>query len=199
VDGDVGGLSPLLWACPSPSRLFWSGGWARRGADTAEPGALIGCARPPRSAGAEVGRTAYDAAYEADGHGGSWGAQHERDGVCAEERGLYRRWLATAPGSPDGRLEPDAIQAVVRADFDRMRECYEIALSKKPNLQGRVTSKFLIDRNGAVARVADGGSDLPDHGVVQCVLREFGSLKFPHPDGEGGVVVVYPIMFNPAD
>jgi hypothetical protein len=119
--------------------------------------------------------------------------------ACVSKSGasIVDGWLP--PGSPDGRLEPDAIQAVVRADFDRMRECYEIALSKKPNLHGRVTSKFLINRNGAVARVADGGSDLPDHGVVQCVLREFGSLKFPHPEGGGGVVVVYPIMFNPAD
>jgi hypothetical protein len=45
---------------------------------------------------------------------------------------------------------------------------------------------------------ADGGSDLPDQSVVQCVVRGFGNLSFPQPEG-GMVTVVYPIIFNPGD
>jgi hypothetical protein len=44
----------------------------------------------------------------------------------------------------------------------------------------------------------DGGSDIPDSGVVQGVVRGFGNLSFPQPEG-GMVTVVYPILFNPGD
>jgi hypothetical protein len=98
----------------------------------------------------------------------------------------------------NGRLPPEVIQRIVRQNFGRFRLCYENGMRNNPNLQGRVTVKFMIDRSGAVGMTSDGGSDLPDQGVVQCVVRGFGNLSFPQPEG-GIVTVVYPIMFNPGD
>ncbi|MGH7270130.1 MAG: AgmX/PglI C-terminal domain-containing protein, partial [Polyangiaceae bacterium] len=98
----------------------------------------------------------------------------------------------------NGRLPPEVIQRIVRQNFGRFRLCYENGMRSNPNLQGRVSVKFVIDRSGAVSMTADGGSDLPDQGVVQCVVRGFGNLSFPQPEG-GMVTVVYPIMFNPGD
>jgi hypothetical protein len=100
--------------------------------------------------------------------------------------------------SVNGRLPPEVIQRIVRQNFGRFRLCYENGLRNNPNLQGRVTVKFMIDRSGAVGMTADGGSDIPDSSVVQCVVRGFGNLSFPQPEG-GVVTVVYPIMFNPGD
>ena len=98
----------------------------------------------------------------------------------------------------NGRLPPEVIQRIVRQNFGRFRLCYENGMRNNPNLQGRVSVKFVIDRSGAVGMTADGGSDLPDQGVVQCVVRGFGNLSFPQPEG-GMVTVVYPIIFNPGD
>jgi hypothetical protein len=98
----------------------------------------------------------------------------------------------------NGRLPPEVIQRIVRQNFGRFRLCYENGTKNNPNLQGRVQVKFIIDRSGAVATTLDGGSDLPDQGVVQCVVRGFGNLSFPAPEG-GMVTVVYPIMFSPGD
>src|ERR1019366_1238265 len=98
----------------------------------------------------------------------------------------------------NGRLPPEVIQRIVRQNFGRFRLCYENGMRANPNLQGRVSVKFVIDRSGAVSMTADGGSDLPDQGVVQCVVRGFGNLSFPQPEG-GMVTVVYPIIFNPGD
>ena len=57
--------------------------------------------------------------------------------------------------------------------------------------------RFVIGRDGAVSNVANGGSDLPDSGVVSCVRRAPSTgLSFPQPEG-GIVTVVYPIMFAP--
>jgi hypothetical protein len=104
------------------------------------------------------------------------------------------------PGGVDvnGRLPPEIIQRIVRQNFGRFRLCYENGLRASPNLQGRVTVKFVIDRSGAVAMTADAGSDIPDRSVSQCVVRSFANLSFPQPEG-GMVTVVYPIMFNPGD
>jgi hypothetical protein len=98
----------------------------------------------------------------------------------------------------NGRLPPEVIQRIVRQNFGRFRLCYENGMRSNPNLQGRVSVKFVIDRSGAVSMTADGGSDLPDQSVVQCVVRGFGNLSFPQPEG-GMVTVVYPIIFNPGD
>jgi len=56
--------------------------------------------------------------------------------------------------------------------------------------------RFVIGHDGAVSQVANGGSDMPDSGVVSCTVRAFYGLSFPQPEG-GIVTVTYPIMFAP--
>ncbi len=101
-----------------------------------------------------------------------------------------------ATPTTNGRLPAEVIQRIVRLNDGRYRLCYEKALRGDPGLQGRVTVRFMIDRHGAVAFAADGGSDIPDEGVRECVIKSFTSLSFPEPDS-GTVTVVYPIVFNP--
>ena len=84
----------------------------------------------------------------------------------------------------------------VRQNCGRFRMCYEQGLGRNPNLQGRVSARFVIGRDGSVSNVGNGGSDLPDSGVVSCVLSAFYGLSFPQPEG-GIVTVVYPIMLEP--
>jgi hypothetical protein len=74
--------------------------------------------------------------------------------------------------------------------------CYEQGLSRNPNLQGRVSARFVIGRDGSVSNASNGGSDLPDSAVVSCVVSAFYGLSFPQPEG-GIVTVVYPIMLSP--
>jgi hypothetical protein len=96
-----------------------------------------------------------------------------------------------------GSLPPEIIQRVVRQSFGRFRNCYEDGLRGNPNLEGRVTARFVIARDGSVMTVQSGGSDLPDAHVVACVLRAYGSLTFPAPK-DGVVRVSYPLMFSPS-
>jgi hypothetical protein len=93
-----------------------------------------------------------------------------------------------------GRLPPEVIQRIVRSNFGRYRACYETGLRNNPNLAGRVVVSFVVDRNGIVTQ-ASGGGDLPDGGVVSCIVRAFYALSFPSPDGI--VTVSYPISLTP--
>jgi hypothetical protein len=95
-----------------------------------------------------------------------------------------------------GRLPPEAIQRIVRQNFGRFRACYEAGLVRNPALSGTVTTRFVIDRAGAVASAVDGGSSLPDPAVAGCVVRAFSGVSFPQPEG-GIVTVSYPISFSP--
>lgn len=97
--------------------------------------------------------------------------------------------------SVTGRLPPEAIQRIVRANFGRFRACYNDGLQRNPGLTGRVSVRFVIGRDGAVSTASDGGSDLPDAAVRACVVRAFYGLSFPQPEG-GIVTVTYPIHFS---
>ncbi|MBK8214634.1 MAG: AgmX/PglI C-terminal domain-containing protein [Myxococcales bacterium] len=96
-----------------------------------------------------------------------------------------------------GRIEPVVIQRVARASFGSFTRCYEAGLARDPKLQGRVSTKFVIELDGSVSQAAVGAATtLPDKAVVSCVVEVFGRLRFPRP--EGGIVdVVYPLSFSP--
>jgi hypothetical protein len=129
------------------------------------------------------------------GTGQGFGSGHGRLGGSHSTRAPQVRMGAT---TVNGRLPPEVIQRIVRQNYGRFRLCYENGLRNNPNLQGRVAVRFVIGRDGAVSNVSNGGSDLPDAGVVQCVIRAYYGLSFPQPEG-GIVTVVYPIMFSPGD
>jgi len=127
------------------------------------------------------------------GTGQGFGSGHGRLGGSHKTSAPKVRMGAT---SVSGRLPPEVIQRIVRQNFGRFRMCYEQGLGRNPNLEGRVAVRFVIGRDGAVSNVGNGGSDLPDSGVVSCVVSAFYGLSFPQP--EGGIVTgVYPIMFAP--
>jgi hypothetical protein len=95
-----------------------------------------------------------------------------------------------------GRLPPEVIQRIVRQNFGRFRFCYERGLTRNPGLEGRVSVRFIVGRDGNVSNVVNGGSDLPDSAVTSCILSAFYGLSFPEPEG-GVVTVVYPILLSP--
>jgi hypothetical protein len=97
-----------------------------------------------------------------------------------------------------GHLPAEVIQRIVRQNFGRFRLCYDAGLRTNPSLTGRVVTKFVIARDGSVSMSQDGGSDMPDKAVTSCIVRSFGSLSFPSPQG-GAAFVTYPLMLAPGD
>jgi hypothetical protein len=96
-----------------------------------------------------------------------------------------------------GRLDPSVIQRIVRQNSGRFVGCYQTGLQQNPSLEGRVAVQFMIGRDGSVTMAADtSGSDLPDQGVRQCVVKSFYGVSFPEPGG-GTVRVIYPFTFTP--
>jgi hypothetical protein len=126
------------------------------------------------------------------GDGDGFGNSHGRLNGSYRPHPVGIRQLET---TVNGHLPAEVIQRIVRQNFGRFRMCYEDGLRTNPTLGGRVAVRFAIDRSGTVSMASDGGSDLPDQKVVQCVVRGFQNLSFPEPQG-GIVTVIYPIMLN---
>jgi hypothetical protein len=98
-----------------------------------------------------------------------------------------------------GQLPPEVIQRIVRQNFGRFKLCYSEGLRKDGHLAGKVSVKFVIDATGAVSSVQrEATTTMPDATVVDCIVRGFGNLSFPQPEG-GIVTVIYPINFAPGD
>jgi hypothetical protein len=107
-------------------------------------------------------------------------------------------------GSPvvEGRLPPEVIQRIVRQNFGRFRLCYENELRKTPALTGRLTVRFVIQRDGSVksAVVATRQWSPSDahHPLEECIVSAFPRISFPQPE-DAAVTVLYPISFAPPD
>ena len=53
-------------------------------------------------------------------------------------------------------------------------------------LAGKVSVRFVIQRNGKIAELSDNGSEIASPALVSCVMRAFRAVEFPEP--EGGMV-----------
>jgi hypothetical protein len=96
----------------------------------------------------------------------------------------------------NGRLPVTSVGAVVDSRLGFYRACYGQALRARPTLEGRVSMRFVIGRDGVASEPGNGGSDLADPEVVRCVLKAGAGMTFPPPEG-GIVTVIAPFMFSP--
>jgi len=107
----------------------------------------------------------------------------------ADDRGLVID--ANSPGV----LAEDAIDNVVEAGYPLFARCYRDGVSRNNDLGGNIRLHFVVSPSGSVSEVSDGGSDLTDRQVVDCIAEGFYALRFPQPD-RGSVGVLYHIRFD---
>jgi beta-lactamase regulating signal transducer with metallopeptidase domain len=127
-------------------------------------------------------------------HSGDYGYQFETDPAKATSAPASS--ASSSPADSTGRIAPEIIQQTVRANFGRFRKCYEDGLAKNSQLAGTVTVSFVIGLDGTTTQAADKDSTMPDKEVVDCIVRGFGNISYPKPEG-GVVTVVYPVQFTP--
>ena len=104
------------------------------------------------------------------------------------------RGLVIDANSP-GVLAEDAIDNVVEAGYPLFARCYRDGVSRNNDLGGNIRLHFVVSPSGSVSEVSDGGSDLTDRQVVDCIAEGFYALRFPQPD-RGSVGVLYHIRFD---
>jgi outer membrane biosynthesis protein TonB len=107
-----------------------------------------------------------------------------------------------APASPQptaagaaGSLPRSAILGVIRGQASGLRECYQAALARAPELSATITVKFVIGVDGQVTSAASESSDLKESTISRCLEQRFLRMRFPPPT-DGPVTITYPIKLQ---
>jgi len=104
--------------------------------------------------------------------------------------------LRSGPVDIRGGLSKEVIRRVVHRHLAEVRHCYEQQLIERPDLQGRVSVKFIIAPSGEVRASVLAASTLGHPRVEQCVVDAVARWTFPQPEGGGMVVVTYPFVLQ---
>jgi len=94
-----------------------------------------------------------------------------------------------------GKLPPEVVRRIMRANFPRYRACYDKGFASDPTLAGNVTFKFKIESTGAIASTS-AKDTFKDPKIGACLLTVLRTLSFPEPES-GTVDVTYPLDFEP--
>ncbi len=102
-------------------------------------------------------------------------------------------------GQPDvrGSLSREVIRRVVHRHLGEVRACHGGGVARRPDLEGRVTLRFVISPTGAVQTSAVANSTIADPGVESCVAAASRRWTFPEPEGGGVVIATVPFVLQP--
>lgn len=93
-----------------------------------------------------------------------------------------------------GSFDPSLIDREIIRHIGKIRECYNKALRREPNLKGLFNAHFTINRRGRVAsskRHPSSAVRSPD--VTRCILGELNKIQFNlKSERQGLISVVYP-------
>jgi TonB family protein len=92
-----------------------------------------------------------------------------------------------------GALSREQVRRVVQLRLNEVRSCYQDALQRRPDLEGRVTVHFMVDPNGSVSS-ASVSSTVSDPAVGTCVGAAVQRWRFPQSEGATGVS--YPFVMQ---
>jgi TonB family protein len=105
---------------------------------------------------------------------------------------------ATPPDTSErrGSLSASVIRDVIRSKRVDVQACYAAALTRRRDLRGTVTLRFLIQPDGTVSTATVVGDTVDDAGLNACVTASVVTWRFPPPDGGGMVSVTYPFTLE---
>lgn len=103
---------------------------------------------------------------------------------------------ASGPEASAG-LTRQEILAVIQANLNQIRHCYEQLLQRSPNASGKVAVNFQIGATGDVTTVSIKESTISDSIMRGCVTGRIQRWQFPKPRGTSSVDVSYPFVFTP--
>jgi len=132
------------------------------------------------------------------GHGGGGGDGNGYGRGAGGFHGRAARVPRIRSGAADvrGSLSREVIRRVIRRHINEVRFCYEQELNQRPDLEGRVTVRFIIAASGAVQTSMVQDTTLRNQRVESCVAGAVRRWTFPAPDGGGIVIVNYPFMLT---
>jgi len=98
----------------------------------------------------------------------------------------------------DGTLKASAVASVLRRGMRGLKGCYQRALKRNPNLQGKISVILTINATGKVTRVEIDKDTVGDGAVTSCIKSYAKRWRFPAPDDGDTVEVSFSVGFQSA-
>ncbi|MEM1415824.1 MAG: AgmX/PglI C-terminal domain-containing protein [Myxococcota bacterium] len=136
-----------------------------------------------------------DCAPGADCRGGR-GDYGRTAALTSERRRVRVPRLGGRVESLQGSLSREAIRRTINRHRNEVKFCYEQGLQGRPDLEGRVVTRFLIGPTGTVMQAGVQSSDLGDGRVERCIATAVRRWTFPQPEDGGVVRVSYPFLLH---
>lgn len=128
-----------------------------------------------------------------EGKGAGYG-KGEHAGVKGQGQAFVSMDVAGA--AVDEGLTKDEVGEVIHRHMSEVRYCYESAMIRTPDLEGKLMLNFTIGGTGMVKSTEVKSSTLPDPRLDDCIIRRLATWKFPNPRGGIDVAVTYPFIFK---
>lgn len=121
----------------------------------------------------------------------------EHAGVKGQGKGFTPFVSADASGSVvDEGLTKDEVGEVIHKHLSEVRYCYESAMIRTPDIEGKLMTNFTINGQGIIKSAEVKSSTLPDPRLDDCIVRRLATWQFPKPRGGVDVSVTYPFIFK---
>jgi hypothetical protein len=102
-------------------------------------------------------------------------------------------------GASDPEVELEkTTRLVIVANQPKLRACYEDALAKTPDLEGRVVLVIDVGQNGRASHVLEGHREGLTDDVVRCLARVLKTIAF-HDGAARTIRVQVPFAFSKRD
>ena len=95
-----------------------------------------------------------------------------------------------------GNLSKEEIRSVIHAHRGEVEACFVRELAAFPHLQGKVTIRFVITKDGSVPSATVAQSEVGDDALGLCTAEAVRTWQFPPPRGDGIVIVTFPFIFK---
>ena len=160
--GEVAGLAEMATGHAGQKEFYTGEGIGTKFKNTGAGGkgsALIGVSAGIKTKGRGGGTKGY-------GAGGSLG-----------RRGVVQLELGTSDWEVEGGVDKDAILRVIRRNKHQLEWCYEFALQKKPDLEGKVLVQWNIV-NEEVRNVKIRSNTTRDSALARCLMSRLQNFRF---------------------
>ncbi len=127
-----------------------------------------------------------------NGYAGSLGSATAGSGAPG------RNWvdLDSLAATVEEGLTKDEVGQIIHKHMKEIRYCYETAMVRSPDIEGKLVVHFTIGNAGSVRSTGVRSSTVPDQRLDDCVLGRLAHWKFPNPKGGIEVAVTYPFIFK---
>jgi hypothetical protein len=118
----------------------------------------------------------------------------EHASVTGQGKGFVSMDMANS--SVEEGLTKDEVGEVIHRHLSEVRYCYESAMIRTPDIEGKLVVDFVIGGSGVVKTAEAKSSTLPDPRLDDCIIRRLATWKFPNTKGGIDVAVTYPFIFK---